>query len=544
VDPRRPGVWMLAVAMAAAGAFLHYPVDSARTARAQEAEAPSHMEGLARIDAISETFRKVAKQVKPAVVQITSKVAPKETGSETESRDGRSPEGRRLPGIDPDELPPELREFFKDFQGRGGNIPLPRPQPRTGSGSGFIIDAERGLILTNNHVIGENDDSGRVDLRVKLADGRYNIRAKVVGQDPLTDIALIQIEADNLKSIPLGDSSNMEVGDWVLAIGAPFGLDQTVTQGIVSATGRTGFGSTEVPYQDWIQTDAAINPGNSGGPLVNMRGEVIGINVAIATSGLAAGYQGVGFAIPINTAKSILPDLREGRPVVRGYLGVAIQGLDIQPGLAETYGLKEDQTGVVINNVQPRTPASKAGLKIDDVILGIDDQPLRSASHLQGIVARTKPGTTINLKVWRDGKEITIPVTVEKQPADYFEQARVGRGRGGRLPGRNGRMETREEIESVGMTVEQLTPELAKKFGLDEEVRNQVVITEVEPLGEAAALGLSPGDIIVSVQDKTIKSTQALKEALSDEALDRGLRIQALTRSGPRILFLKIPMRK
>ena len=527
---RKAWPWMVVVAMTATGAFFFNPL-RVKSAYGEDRNAPTHSEALASVESLSAAFRTVAKDVKPAVVQITSRAMQKESADKNKNN-------RR--GIDPEDLPEQLREFFKDFEDKGGtfSMPTPPPQARMGTGSGFIIDAEKGLILTNKHVVGDDGESDN-DLRVTIPGVRRNLPAKVIGEDPKTDIALIQVEASHLKSLPLGDSSKMEVGDWVMAIGAPFGLEQTVTQGIISATGRSV--SNDLPYQDWIQTDAAINPGNSGGPLVNMRGEVIGINVAIATSGVVAGYQGVGFAIPINVVKDILPDLREGHEVVRSYLGVQIQGLEVQPGLAETYGLKEGQQGVVVEDVQSGTPASRAGLKRDDVILMFNDHSPQNGQQLQDMVARTKPGTKVDLKVWREGKELVVPVTLEKQPANFF--ARKSTGGGGRdSRGERGRDEdTTEQIESLGMTVQEVTPALAKKFSLDEDTHGQVVVTEVKPLGEAAANGVAPGDIIISVQDKQIKSSAGLKKALNDEALEHGLRMQVRTRDGfHRTLFFEL----
>ncbi|GMV97892.1 MAG: hypothetical protein AMXMBFR83_22450, partial [Phycisphaerae bacterium] len=399
--------WLGVVVAAAATAGILVYVPSGRTALADDARRDEGQ--LARVEELSATFRQVAKRVKPAVVQIIS----------TQVASERSARGRE--GLDLDDLPAPWREFFRGFGGPEG---FSRPNPlRQGSGSGVIIDAEKGFILTNNHVVGDAEEKTDVGLRVNLADGRRGIPAKLVGRDPKTDIALIQINADRLEAAVLGDSSKMDVGDWVLAIGAPFGFAQTVTQGIISATGRS-VGDT-IDYQDWLQTDAAINPGNSGGPLVNMRGEVIGINVAIATSGLVSGYQGVGFAIPIEGIKDFLPDLMAGREPVRGYLGVQIQGLESQPGIEETFGLKPGMSGVLVEDVMPRTPAAKAGLRRDDVILSVNGQKVATAGSLRSLVARTKPGKIIELKVWRDNKEITIPVTVEKQPADFSVRART-----------------------------------------------------------------------------------------------------------------------
>jgi len=523
---RRLRIWLILVALAGVGFLFHEQIIG-RVAYAVEKgklEAGQERLNLANVEAISEVFRLVARQVKPAVVHIT-------TIAEPEKRELRNPTRSE---IDPDDVPEPFREFFRRWD-RG--LQIPDPAPREGSGSGVIIDAEAGYVITNHHVIeGVKERGGRIDVR--LSDGR-RVKGEVVGDDPKTDLALIRINADRLHALPLGDSEKMEVGDWVLAIGAPFGLAQTVTQGIISAKGRSHI--LQIGYEDLIQTDAAINPGNSGGPLVNMRGEMIGINVAIATNGLLRGYMGVGFAIPSRTIEDILPDLREGRDVVRGYLGVSIRGLDsFAPGIGRTYGLDED-AGILIEEVQPGTPASKAGLKMDDVILEYDGQRMESATQLQALVARTEPGTKVDVLVWRDRKEITIPVTIEKQPKDFFLTAR--RGRGTPRPGgdEEGAPVT---IETLGMTVQPLTGELIKKYGWEREekdVEGLIVVTEVEPLGEARALGIKKGDLIISVQGQRVKTARELEEALSEEALAEGVRVRVKTSSfGYRTFYLRI----
>ena len=346
---------------------------------------------------------------------------------------------------------------------------MPSPQPQQASGSGVIIDAEHGYVLTNNHVVasehedkeGESDEE-KIRIDVTLADGR-KAKGTVLGTDPKTDLALVQIKADNLSALPLGDSGKLQVGDIVLAIGAPFGLDQTITQGIVSATGRNV--QIAAGYNDFIQTDAAINPGNSGGPLVNIHGEVIGINTAIATSGIVAGYMGVGFSIPSNIAKDILPYLEKGKEVVRGYLGVKIKGADLwEPGLAQSFGLKEDQGGVLVEDfVKVRgvseTPAQKAGLKMDDIILSYNGKPVRTANEVQALVAHTKPEEKVNLKVWRDRKEITIPVTIEQQPTDFFAEAGGSGGAAGEAAGRR-RPRTRRPSTPWGSPWSNSTPRM------------------------------------------------------------------------------------
>lgn len=488
---------------------------------------------IAMLDRMSAAFRSVAKRIQPAVVQISTKVVAKEERKATK---------RPQPKIDPKDVPGPLREFFEDFGEQQ------EPQTQYGQGSGVIIDAELGYILTNNHVVGTSgskDDRARVRLDVILHDGQ-RFQAVVVGQDPKTDIALLQIEEKEMKllksgggslhAMPIGDSSKMDVGDWVLAIGAPFGLAETVTQGIISAKGRSNVQILE-GIEDFIQTDAAINPGNSGGPLVNMHGELIGINTAIATSGMARGNMGIGFAIPTELIKRLLPDLKVGREIVRGCLGVVIKDLKLEPGLAKTYGLNEER-GVLIDVVQPGTPASKAGLKPDDVVLSIGTTKIESAKQLQELVSGTKPGKTLNLLVWRDAKQITIPVTIEAQPEDFY--AARNRGRGGRGQDR-GEGSEQVKIDTVGMTVAKVTPELAKKYSWDpDEVSGQVIVTVVEPLGEAGASRISAGDIIESVQGKILKSPVVLKKELNAEALAQGVRLRVKGEYGSRSVLLRV----
>jgi serine protease Do len=504
-------------------------------------DSSAHQQDVAMLDRMSAAFRTVAKQVKPAVVQVRTIVEPKQEKKLKPKQPRRGATPKDMPGgIDPKDVPEPFREFFEDFGDQ-------QPRPQYGSGSGVIIDAEQGLILTNNHVVGtdgEKGDKDQVRLDITLNDGR-SARATVVGQDPKTDIAVLRIRPEDmerltkggekLRALPIGDSTKMDVGDWVLAIGAPFGLAETVTQGIISAKGRNNVGIADIG--DFLQTDAAINPGNSGGPLVNMHGELIGINTAIATSGLARGNMGVGFAIPTEMIKQVLPDLKEGRKIVRGYLGVSIKGLEQEPGLARTFGLNEDR-GVVVNDVRPDTPASKAGLKPDDVILSIGGKKVESVTQLQNMVTQTKPGQALDLVVWRDAKQITIPVKIEAQPEDFY--ANRNWGKGGRQS-ESGDSVDEVKIDSVGITVTRATPELAKKYGWDpDEVSGQVIVTEVEALGEAGASKISPGDIILSVQGKDVKSPAALKNALTAHALAQGVRLRIKTENGTRILLLQV----
>lgn len=288
----------------------------------------------------------------------------------------------------------ELWRFFREFR-RG--LPEARRHVR-GQGSGFVIDPS-GYILTNSHVVGRADT-----VTVTLSDGR-EWEAEIVGTDPKTDVAVIKIDGHDLPVLPMGDSDKIEVGQWVLALGSPFGLTGTVTSGIVSATGRSSMGITD--YEDFIQTDAAINPGNSGGPLVNLRGEVIGINTAIVSR--TGGYMGVGFAIPINMAKEICDQLISEGSVTRGHLGVAIQNVTAE--LARSFGMEKPE-GVLVGDVVDNSPADKAGMQPGDIILTFDGQTVRRMTKLRNLVAQTAPGREVEIVVHRDGERETLQVTV------------------------------------------------------------------------------------------------------------------------------------
>lgn len=493
---------------------------------------------LAKVEDISRVFRMVIQKVQPAVARI-------ETTAIASSRPERESRQEGDLEFDLEGVPEQYRDLFRDFFGRRfRQMPRPdfQPPPRQGMGSGVIIDAEKGYMLTNNHVVSSPEDmDSRID--VFLADGRQlnslSGEVKVLGHDPLTDLALVQIKADRLHAVKLGDSDQMEVGDWVLAFGSPFGYAQTVTQGIISAKGRA---VGVARYEDFIQTDAAINPGNSGGPLVNLRGEVIGINTAIATRGLVQGYMGIGFAIPSKLVQTYLPQLVEGKRIVRGYLGVGIRGLkEFRPGIGKTFGLDEDR-GVLIDRILTdigETPATKAGLKVDDVILSYEGERVDEARELQNMVALTPPGTTVTMEVWRDGKKINIPVTIEEQPEDFFAAGRGLMPEPGEEP-----VPTRElTIDTLGIEVAVVDEERARRYGwdYDEEVRGRLIVTKVEPLSEAAVTGIQPGDLIMEVQGKQITSLPQLKEALGEEALADGVRIRVNKRNiGPTLFFFKI----
>jgi serine protease Do len=517
---RKSGLVLLLIGMFIGGAapWVFFNGTNAQAADTAELVPPKH--DLETVQSLSQAFRFVAEKVGPAVVRI-------ETTVEASDKD-RAQRQQQF-----ESLPKEWRDFFEN-QG-GGNFSLPDPTPRESGGSGVVIDADAGLIVTNNHVIEgakDNDDHSRISVFFK--DGR-RAKAEIVGADPKTDLALIRVHLDHLRALTLGDSDASEVGDWVLAIGAPFGYDQTVTQGIISAKERS-IGIIK-GYEHFLQTDAAINPGNSGGPLVNMRGEVIGINTAIATNGMVKGYMGIGFAVPSSTVKDVLPDLKEGRKIVRGYLGARFKDLSNVPGMAKALGLKED-SGLMVDYIFDNTPAEKAGLQHDDVVQEVDGKPVKTFDTLQRVIARTEPGTEIKLKIWRNEQEIIIPVTIEEQPDDFFAWNSEGEaGEGGNSP------KTTAEVDTLGLTVTPMTAELAKKYGWDDDdtLKNKLIVTEVQPVGDAWALGIRAGDVILEVQRHPVKTVQELKRALSKEALRDGVLIRVQNRrTGPTTRYLKV----
>ena len=409
------------------------------------------------------SFTEAAKTLKPAVVNISSRrTAP----TEQQSR-------RRRPfpfgGEDP------FQEFFDRFFGEQR-----RPRNRPSLGTGFIINTN-GYIVTNNHVVEEADE-----ITVTLA-SKEEFEATLIGRDPKTDLALLRVDTPlPLPTVPFGDSENLEVGEWVLAIGNPFGLGHTVTAGIVSAKGRTiGAG----PYDDFIQTDASINPGNSGGPLFNMHGEVIGINTAIMRSG-----QGIGFAIPINMAKNVLSQLYDKGNVTRGWLGVAIQS--ISPEMLNAFKL-DDPNGALVSGIVTDAPADKAGLQQGDVIVGFHGSEVADSSVLPGLVAVVAPGTTVDVEIIRDGQRMTIPVTLGELEED--EAARIAS------------LEPSGVEELLGIQVEAITEDMARELRTDDD--RGVVVTDVADESPAANAGIQPGDIVREVNRQTVEDLDAYEAA-------------------------------
>jgi len=370
---------------------------------------------------------------------------------------------------------------------RTPRTPERKPSVTTAKGSGFIISSD-GYILTNNHLAGEAEK-----INVELGDGR-KFTAKLIGADPETDVAVVKIEADKLPYLELADSDALEVGEWVLAIGNPLGLSHTVTAGIVSAKGRSGF--RLATYENFIQTDAAINFGNSGGPLVNLDGKVVGINTAIVGPG---GNIGIGFAIPINMAKNIAEQLMKGGGIERGYLGVLPQ--DLEPEMAEAFGLK-DTKGVLIPEVSEGSAAAKADLKHNDIILELNGEPVESADAFRSKIAMFKPGTEVKLTIWRDGKRKTITVTLDKRPP--LEE----------LAG------TTKAAEDLGFTVSDLTDELASRYSY--KGQSGVVVTEVEQGSQADGVGIEAGSLIKEVNQTEVHNTKEFNEAV-EKAREKGM---------------------
>jgi serine protease Do len=406
--------------------------------------------------------------------------------------------------------------FGEDFMERffGQRSPEGRKQQsgdlmQQGAGSGFIISQD-GLILTNYHVIG---DAG--DVMVKLTDGR-EFSAKTIGADPPSDVALLKVEAQGLPVLPLGDSDAIEVGDWAVAAGSPFGLTQTITVGVVSAKGRNRLGLAD--FEDFMQTDAAINPGNSGGPLLNMQGEVIGVNTAIASH--SGGYMGIGFAIPSNMVQAIKEQLVTRGKVIRGYLGVSIQPLT--SALAQSLHL-DDTEGVLVADVAPGSPAEKAGLKRGDVIVSFNGHPVHDPGQLQNLAALTAPGTTVTVQILRKNQEREVSVELGELP----QQPTAARG-----------SEEMQAPSRLGFSVQNLTPELAQQLGV--EGTTGVVVTQVDPNSEAYQAGVRRGMVIHEVNQQEVKNTQDFWEAV--EKREQSEQILLLVQGPQATMYLTFPV--
>ena len=443
-------------------------------------------------------FRELVKAAGPAVVNIS-----------TERTVQRAPQGLP-PGLEMFRGNPEMERFFEQFEQFQNRGQRERTDKRHSLGSGFLISSD-GYVVTNNHVI-DGADTIRVSFDEKKTEEHT---AEVIGTDPDTDLALLKIKGKDLPFLKFGDSNVLEVGEWLLAIGNPLGLDHTVTAGILSAKGRNIQSGS---YDDFLQTDASINPGNSGGPLLNMAGEVVGINTAIAQRA-----QGIGFAIPSSMAQKIIADLKEHRKVSRGWLGVTIQSVDA--ATAKALGLKVAQ-GALIGNVLEGQPADKAGLKAGDVIIAIDGTPIDDTDQLLRKVAMLTPGKEATLKVWRDSKEISIVLTVAER-----ERQETASGKPGK--------ETELASDKLGLKLRPLTQEDVVRGRLT--VKQGIVVLGVENGGRADEAGVQPGDVIVSVNRKDVSQVEELNAAVAATSKESGAVLLLLYRKG-NLFFRAIDM--
>jgi serine protease Do len=445
----------------------------------------------AMLHALEDAFAAVADRVTPSVVNVS--VKPKKAAA---GEVGQRPEGEQ-----------RFRDFFgPEFYDRFFKRRAPREDSRS-AGSGVIVDA-RGYILTNAHVV---EDAAEIEVR--LSDDR-KFAATLVGRDPKTDLAVVKIDpaAGPLTAVALGDSDKLRIGQWAIAIGNPFGLDRTVTVGIISATGRTRVGVAT--YEAFIQTDASINPGNSGGPLLNLDGRVIGINTAIVSSG-----QGIGFAIPINMAREVMTQLIAKGRVVRGWLGVSIQ--DLTDDLAAGFGVSS-KGGVLVADVLKDGPAEAAGMKPGDIIVDLDGASIKEVTELQKRVAAIPPGRAVALTVLRDRKTSKIRVKLGEQPSEEIVVASGSKG------------------EGLGVTVEELGDDVAQAYGL--QGRSGVVVTDVAPDSAAAAAGIKEGDLVLEVNRRRVASVEEFTKAVAALKPGEVVPVQiARSGAGREYVVLKVP---
>lgn len=452
-------------------------------------------DSIATLRRMGKAFAYIAEKTSPAVVSLKSE--------RTVTRDYPSMRERPFgePFSDPFEFffrrPPRQRSPQRRYR-----------VPRTAQGSGFIISPD-GYILTNNHMVEEAEK-----IEIELTDGR-KFTAKIIGADPDSDVAVVKIDANDLPYLELADSDALEVGEWVLAIGNPLGLSHTVTAGIVSAKGRSGFGLAK--FENFIQTDAAINFGNSGGPLINLDGKVVGINTAIAGS---TGNIGIGFAIPINMAKHAYEQLVKGGTVERGYLGVIIE--DPTDETASFFGLKKNAKGALISDVAEDSAADKAGLKHDDIVIELNGKPVESSAAFRNQIAMLKPGSRIKLVVWRDKKRKAITVKLGKRPSTEELTGNL----------------SPETLDELGFTVQDLTPDLVERYSY--EGQGGVIVREVESGSQAEEKGIAPGALIKEVNQQKVRNTEEFNDAIKKARKKGGALLLVKGRRYTRFIFLKL----
>ncbi len=408
---------------------------------------------------------------------------------------------------------PFFRRFFGD-QAPRSNAPKEHKEQSLGSG---VIVSEDGYIVTNNHVIAKAQE-----IKVLLSN-KKSYKATLIGADPKTDISVIKIDAKGLSPLPWGDSNKLKVGEVVFAIGNPFGLNQTVTMGIISAVGRANVGIAD--YEDFIQTDAAINPGNSGGALVNVRGELIGINTAILSR--TGGYQGIGFAVPSSMARQVMDSLIQFKKVVRGWLGVSIQ--DVTSDLADEFGVK-DLKGALVSSVMKKSPADKAGIRQGDVILQYNGKVVEDTGHLRNMVSQTPLNTTVKMKLLRSKKEFDVDVLIAELPKKLGDAASRDDGTG------NSNDETANSMFS-GITVRELTSELARRYGVSGNDKG-VIVVKIDPSSRIFEAGIKQGDIILQINQKNIASLEDYKKVTA--TITKKERVLFLVRRNGQDLFIPV----
>ena len=448
-------------------------------------------QSIAALRSMGKAFASIAEKASPAVVGIRA------------TKTGRS-DFRQDSSDEPSDE--DLFEYF--FRRRAPRGYRQESQPKQiAQGSGFLVTAD-GYILTNNHLVGDAEE-----VRVQL-DDRRSLKAQIVGTDPESDVAVIKVDVKDEPYVELADSGSLEVGEWVIAIGNPFGLTHTVTAGIVSAKGRSDIGVAR--FEDFIQTDAAFNFGNSGGPLLNLDGKAVGINTAIIGPG---GNVGIGLAIPIDMVKEIYEQLKENGKVARGYLGVQIGDLD--SGVGEFYGADNDK-GAMVGQVMEGSPAEKAGIQTDDIVLELQGVAVVGATELMNRIAMQKPGTEVELTILRDGKRKTVAVTLDKRP-DNAEPASGG--------------DSKPE-EELGLYVQTLTRELAQR--LDYEGLSGLVVTEVEAGSPADEKGLQPGDLITEVNREPVRNLRQWNDALGKAAQKGKILLRVRNENGTRLVLITL----
>ena len=481
-------------------------VGAAAIQKGQTAVPQATRQDVARAEALADVFRDVGKRVEPSVVEIQVRKTVKSTG-----------------GIQGMQIPDDIRKFFPNFNfpqmpnpGEGGSL----EQVGTGSGVIMEVDGNTGYILTNNHVAG-----GASEMTVTLADGRKIDNGKLVGADPKSDLAVVKIESDGLRAAQWGDSADLHPGDWVMAFGAPFGYVGSMTHGIVSALDRTHVGILgSGGYEDFIQVDAPINPGNSGGPLVNLAGEVVGINTAIASQ--SGGFQGIGFAIPVNEAKWVYSQLKEHGKVTRGWLGVAIADVSQDRQVAKGVGY-DKSTGVLVEQVVPSSPA-RGRLDVYDVITEVNGTPVNSVAQLRNMVAEDAPGSKVDLTVFRNGKDQQVHLTLGTQPQNMLasENRLVAPGNG------------HQSAEALGMNLATPTQELSEKYGLSDNSHGAVVMS-VTPRSAAERAGLQPGDLITQVDRKPVGNAQEAADRIARHAKKTPILLYVENNAGGHIVAIE-----